>query len=259
MRPRGTAKLSPSSARLSRRRGRRPSRWTAARSTGSRPAAPTQRPPRRAHRAGRWGKGSGASLMHRPATVGLDLFRDRSPHRPSATTTIEPVFVLGVDPGLSRCGYCVVRATSGRSRAVEWGCSAPIRRRRCPSAWPSSGPTCAACSTSSPCRPFAVERVLFQVNVRTLWASARQRRGHGRGGRPWPGRGRVLPERGQGRRGRLRWGRQGPGAAHGAAAARAARGARPTRRRGRRGGRPHPCRPHRWRAPQAVGPLGGTP
>ena len=35
--------------------------------------------------------------------------------------TVEPVFVLGVDPGLTRCGYGAVRRDGGRLRADAAG------------------------------------------------------------------------------------------------------------------------------------------
>lgn len=84
------------------------------------------------------------------------------------------VFVLGIDPGLSRCGYCVLESPpSGRGRSA-----APARARAL------------GVITTSPADPVhhrlaelqvelrdlmaehrpsvvAVERVLFQVNVRT--------------------------------------------------------------------------------------------
>ncbi|CAN5687879.1 hypothetical protein BH10ACT3_BH10ACT3_12850 [soil metagenome] len=31
------------------------------------------------------------------------------------------MFVLGIDPGLTRCGYCALEVTRGKSRAVAIG------------------------------------------------------------------------------------------------------------------------------------------
>jgi crossover junction endodeoxyribonuclease RuvC len=77
------------------------------------------------------------------------------------------VFVLGIDPGLSRCGYGVVERAGRRPRAVAAGVlrtdpDLPVPQRL-------------ACLQSdvrallAEHRPavVAVERVLFQVNVRT--------------------------------------------------------------------------------------------
>ena len=81
--------------------------------------------------------------------------------------TIERVFVLGVDPGLSRCGYGLVRQRGGASQAVAVGVF-----RTDP-----SNPTAARLAELQhdlrallqEHRPavVAIERVLFQVNART--------------------------------------------------------------------------------------------
>ena len=76
--------------------------------------------------------------------------------------------VLGIDPGLSRCGYGAVRRERGqlRARGVRRD---PHRsaRRRCPSG--SSRSTTSSPRSSRELRPsaVAVERVLFQNNART--------------------------------------------------------------------------------------------
>jgi crossover junction endodeoxyribonuclease RuvC len=80
------------------------------------------------------------------------------------------VFVLGVDPGLSRCGYCVVRADRGRSRAVAMGVfrtdpGAPVPERLA-ELWSDVR----GLLDEFPVQAVAVERVLFQVNVRTAMA-----------------------------------------------------------------------------------------
>jgi crossover junction endodeoxyribonuclease RuvC len=81
------------------------------------------------------------------------------------------MFVLGVDPGLSRCGYGCVERTAGRSRAVAAGVLStppadPLPRRLAALARDLSdlldelGP-----------HVVVVERVLFQVNARTAMAT----------------------------------------------------------------------------------------
>ena len=78
------------------------------------------------------------------------------------------VFVLGIDPGLSRCGYCVLEQVAGaKPRAVALGVittppADPLAERLAElqaelrSLFDDFGP-----------ESLAVERVLFQVNVRT--------------------------------------------------------------------------------------------
>lgn len=80
------------------------------------------------------------------------------------------MFVLGVDPGLSRCGYCVVQATRGASRAVALGVfrtdpSAPVPERLA-ELWSDVR---GLLDEFTPVA-LAIERVLFQVNVRTAMA-----------------------------------------------------------------------------------------
>lgn len=77
------------------------------------------------------------------------------------------MFVLGVDPGLSRCGYCVLRVDGQRSVAVALGvlrtdAAAPLPSRLAELRDDFRG-------LLDEFRPgaVAVERVLFQVNVRT--------------------------------------------------------------------------------------------
>lgn len=80
------------------------------------------------------------------------------------------MFVLGVDPGLSRCGYCVLEARgrgAGDARAVALGVittppSAPVHLRLAELQLELR-------ALLAEHRPsvLAVERVLFQVNVRT--------------------------------------------------------------------------------------------
>lgn len=77
------------------------------------------------------------------------------------------MFVLGVDPGLSRCGYCVVGGTPTRPRAAALGVlrtapTAPVPRRLAELAADFRD----LLDEFAPAA-VAVERVLFQVNVRT--------------------------------------------------------------------------------------------
>ncbi|MER3453024.1 MAG: crossover junction endodeoxyribonuclease RuvC [Acidimicrobiia bacterium] len=82
------------------------------------------------------------------------------------------MFVLGVDPGLSRCGYGCVDATSGRARPVAMGVL------RTPPADPLPQRLAALqvgiASLIAELRPaaVAVERVFFQVNARTAMSVA---------------------------------------------------------------------------------------
>jgi crossover junction endodeoxyribonuclease RuvC len=77
------------------------------------------------------------------------------------------VFVHGIDPGLSRCGYCVIDASARAPRAVALGVfrtdpSAPVPQRL-------AELLVDFCSVLDefPASSLAVERVLFQANVRT--------------------------------------------------------------------------------------------
>ena len=82
-------------------------------------------------------------------------------------TTIERVFVLGIDPGLSRCGYGLVEQRGAGSRAVAAG----VLRTD-----PSLGTPLRLAELQADLRALvrehrpavvAVERVLFSANVRT--------------------------------------------------------------------------------------------
>jgi crossover junction endodeoxyribonuclease RuvC len=77
------------------------------------------------------------------------------------------MFVLGVDPGLSRCGYCVIDARPGDARAVALGVittppSDPLPRRLA-----DLQAELRSLIVEFTPAVTAVERVLFQVNVRT--------------------------------------------------------------------------------------------
>lgn len=77
------------------------------------------------------------------------------------------MFVLGIDPGLSRCGYGVVQSTGRNAKALAAGVlrtapSDPLPKRL-------SDLQCAVRELIAEYSPqvVAVERVLFQVNVST--------------------------------------------------------------------------------------------
>ena len=95
--------------------------------------------------------------------------RRGSPPRRRRPSRIEPVFdpagpVLGIDPGLSRCGYGVVARERGQPRAAR------LRRDPHAARRPAARSGCSRSTTSSrsliaDIRPsaVAVERVLFQI------------------------------------------------------------------------------------------------
>lgn len=79
----------------------------------------------------------------------------------------EPVFVLGIDPGLTRCGYCILRVRPRSNEVVSMGLmrtdkTAPIALRL-KELWTDV----AGILDEFPVSAVAVERVLFQTNVRT--------------------------------------------------------------------------------------------
>jgi crossover junction endodeoxyribonuclease RuvC len=80
------------------------------------------------------------------------------------------VFVLGIDPGLSRCGYCCLDSSTRPARPVALGvittppsAAVPVRLAELQRE---------IRLLMDECRPaaVAVERVLFQTNVRTAMA-----------------------------------------------------------------------------------------
>lgn len=98
--------------------------------------------------------------------------RGGSPSPSDPLATIEPVFVLGVDPGLSRCGYCVLEVSGRRSRAAALGVlrtapELPVPQRLA-ELWADLRGLLEEFSPSA----VAVERVLFQTNVRTAMGVA---------------------------------------------------------------------------------------
>ena len=86
--------------------------------------------------------------------------------------TIEPVFVLGIDPGLSRCGYGVVEKSGRKAEAVAIGvirtpAKAPTAERL---AWIQQE----FVKLVEELTPdvVAIERVFFQVNAKTAMGVA---------------------------------------------------------------------------------------
>jgi crossover junction endodeoxyribonuclease RuvC len=77
------------------------------------------------------------------------------------------VFVLGIDPGLSRCGYgCVVR-DGGRLRAVSFGIITTPASSPLPERLAELQAELRALLVELKPAAVAVERVFFQTNVRT--------------------------------------------------------------------------------------------
>ena len=86
--------------------------------------------------------------------------------------TIEPVFVLGIDPGLSRCGYGVVEKCGRKAEAVAIGvirtpAKAPTAERL---AWIQQE-FVKLVEEHTP-DVVAIERVFFQVNAKTAMGVA---------------------------------------------------------------------------------------
>jgi crossover junction endodeoxyribonuclease RuvC len=75
--------------------------------------------------------------------------------------------VLGIDPGLSRCGYGAVHAGGGRARAVAFGVIRTPPDDPLPQRLALLEAELAALVAELSPSAMAVERVLFQANVRT--------------------------------------------------------------------------------------------
>ena len=82
------------------------------------------------------------------------------------------MFVLGVDPGLTRCGYCVLRVSRHKTEAVALGVlrtdpasAVPVRLAEL---WADIRQLLNEFSPEA----VAIERVLFQTNVRTAMSVA---------------------------------------------------------------------------------------
>jgi crossover junction endodeoxyribonuclease RuvC len=77
------------------------------------------------------------------------------------------MFVLGIDPGLSRCGYGVVEQRRNRQRAVAAGVVRTPPSRSVPVRLAELQAEIRALLAEFEPEVVAIERVLFQVNVRT--------------------------------------------------------------------------------------------
>jgi crossover junction endodeoxyribonuclease RuvC len=77
------------------------------------------------------------------------------------------VFVLGIDPGLSRCGYCCVEARPAGPRARALGVITTPTDRSLPERLAELQRELRALLAEYPPAAVAVEQVFFQVNVRT--------------------------------------------------------------------------------------------
>jgi crossover junction endodeoxyribonuclease RuvC len=75
--------------------------------------------------------------------------------------------VLGIDPGVSRCGYGVVRRDGAQHRAVAYGVIRTPPRDELPARLATLLHELDALIADYRPRALAVERVLFQVNTRT--------------------------------------------------------------------------------------------
>lgn len=77
------------------------------------------------------------------------------------------VFVVGIDPGLSRCGYCVLAPSGDGARAVAVGVLTSPPDLPVPQRLAMLQTDVRELFDDYPPAAVAVERVLFQVNVRT--------------------------------------------------------------------------------------------
>jgi crossover junction endodeoxyribonuclease RuvC len=77
------------------------------------------------------------------------------------------VFVLGIDPGLSRCGYCVIEARPGGPSAAALGVITTSPKTELPLRLAELQRELRELLVEFRPSSVAVERVLFQVNVRT--------------------------------------------------------------------------------------------
>jgi crossover junction endodeoxyribonuclease RuvC len=78
-----------------------------------------------------------------------------------------PELVLGIDPGVSRCGYGVVRRDAGTFHAVAYGVIRTPPSEELPTRLATLLRELDALMVEFPPVAVAVERVLFQVNTRT--------------------------------------------------------------------------------------------
>jgi crossover junction endodeoxyribonuclease RuvC len=84
-----------------------------------------------------------------------------------AEVTIERVFVLGIDPGLSRCGYGCVRSQAGHTSAVAAGVITTPITESVPSRLATLREELHELVSELHPDVVVVERVFFQTNART--------------------------------------------------------------------------------------------
>jgi len=84
-----------------------------------------------------------------------------------AAGTVERVYVLGIDPGLSRCGYGLVHQRRSGPRAVALGVLRTAPSAPTPERLAELQVDLRAILREHRPAVVAIERVLFQVNVRT--------------------------------------------------------------------------------------------
>lgn len=77
------------------------------------------------------------------------------------------MFVLGIDPGLTRCGYCVVDGRNRQARALALGVLTTPASEPLPTRLADLQRDIRSLLHEFTPQVVAVERVLFQVNVRT--------------------------------------------------------------------------------------------
>ena len=77
------------------------------------------------------------------------------------------MFVLGIDPGLTRCGYGVVERGNGVMKAVAAGVIRTSKDDELPNRWAELQIEIRGLICEYKPQVVAVERVFFQVNVRT--------------------------------------------------------------------------------------------
>src|SRR4051812_12966424 len=90
-----------------------------------------------------------------------------SPPGADAAANVELVFVLGIDPGLSRCGYGCVESVPGGARAVAVGVLTTPPSSPLPARLAELQRELRALIAEYRPDVVSVERVFFQVNVRT--------------------------------------------------------------------------------------------
>ena len=99
-----------------------------------------------------------------PCAAALEI---RARRARAAAGTVEHVFVLGIDPGLSRCGYGLVHQQAAGVRAVAVGVLRTAPTCPTPERLAELQPDLRALLEEHRPQVVAIERVLFQVNVRT--------------------------------------------------------------------------------------------